>query len=106
MEKNEILKLKKRLEDEQRELEKILSRLHHDQETTDVLSEDEIADIYEEIDLEETLEENLKKRLKVVNEALKRINENTYGVCVKCNQPIEKDRLELDPATIYCSQCI
>jgi phosphoserine phosphatase RsbU/P len=37
-----------------------------------------------------------------VDEALERISKGTYGLCESCHEPIESDRLALDPLTRYC----
>ncbi len=37
--------------------------------------------------------------------ALQRIEDNTYGVCTKCGQPIVEARLEAFPAAAKCSAC-
>lgn len=105
MEKSELIKFEKKLKEEQQEIEKMINNLHHSFERTDVLAEDEVADMYEETELEESLEDILKKRLQIINIALRKIDQGTYGICEKCHQPIEKEKLEIDPASIYCSLC-
>ncbi len=40
--------------------------------------------------------------LKLVREALQRIENGTYGICVDCGRPIERARLEAVPWTPYC----
>ena len=37
--------------------------------------------------------------------ALKRIETEDYGYCMGCDEPIEKRRLELDPAVLTCIAC-
>lgn len=68
-------------------------------------------------DLEEwgniTLSEELMNRIawreiytvEEIDEALKRIEEGTYGVCEKCGNPIEEERLEFLPWARYCARC-
>jgi DnaK suppressor protein len=43
--------------------------------------------------------------LQMINEALERIEDNTYGVCVHCEEPILPKRLEAVPWTLYCLRC-
>ncbi len=38
-------------------------------------------------------------------EALRRIDDGTYGCCARCNQDIDSRRLELVPAALYCVDC-
>lgn len=37
--------------------------------------------------------------------ALKRIKENTFGICVKCKKPIARERLEAVPIATMCYNC-
>ncbi|MGH7796298.1 MAG: TraR/DksA family transcriptional regulator [Candidatus Binatia bacterium] len=40
-----------------------------------------------------------------IDEALIRIAEGKYGVCVGCQEPIDARRLETTPAAIFCAPC-
>jgi RNA polymerase-binding protein DksA len=40
-----------------------------------------------------------------INEALRRIEEGTYGKCANCGADIEIERLEAIPYAILCSAC-
>jgi len=40
-----------------------------------------------------------------INEALRRIEEGTYGKCASCGADIEIERLEAIPYAILCSAC-
>ena len=40
--------------------------------------------------------------LKEVDSALRRMDEGTYGLCERCHDPIEQDRLMADPLLEYC----
>ena len=40
-----------------------------------------------------------------VRDALARLDAGTYGICQKCGQPIDEERLELLPLTTYCIRC-
>jgi DnaK suppressor protein len=44
--------------------------------------------------------------LRLVREALMRIEAGTYGVCTKCNSDIESERLEFVPESTMCTKCI
>ncbi|HVW10643.1 MAG TPA: TraR/DksA family transcriptional regulator [Bryobacteraceae bacterium] len=41
----------------------------------------------------------------LVTEALKRIEDNTYGVCLECDEPISARRLAALPWARYCISC-
>ncbi len=43
--------------------------------------------------------------LQRIDAALKRIEDDEYGDCVQCGEPIEPKRLELDPAAPTCVSC-
>lgn len=43
--------------------------------------------------------------LKALAAALQRIEEGTYGTCVKCGEPISEERLEVVPQTPFCKTC-
>ena len=45
------------------------------------------------------------ERLQNVADALRRIENRTYGVCEGCETPIPKKRLEVFPAARYCIEC-
>ncbi len=40
--------------------------------------------------------------LKQVRDALRRIDDGSYGICIDCERPIEPARLEAVPWTPYC----
>ena len=43
--------------------------------------------------------------LQLVNEALSRVEEGTFGVCVSCDNEIQQKRLEAVPWTRHCINC-
>ncbi|MDD3098541.1 MAG: TraR/DksA C4-type zinc finger protein [Candidatus Pacebacteria bacterium] len=62
----------------------------------------------EEVETYENLlaiEYALESRLKEVNEALEKINNNNYGHCDICKKNIETDRLKANPAAKLCFSC-
>lgn len=69
-------------------------------------SEDE--NVLEVEDFQENLAEQKKQRedLKQIKEALKRIENGTYGKCLECgDQEIDKERLEIVPEAAACIKC-
>jgi DnaK suppressor protein len=40
-----------------------------------------------------------------ITAALRRIDAGEYGDCLKCDEPIDRRRLEFDPSGPYCLQC-
>ncbi len=43
--------------------------------------------------------------LQMINEALERIEDKSYGICVHCEEPIQTKRLEAVPWALYCLRC-
>lgn len=37
--------------------------------------------------------------------ALKRLDDGEYGLCRRCEEPINPKRLEIDPTALYCIDC-
>ncbi|MBQ4107184.1 MAG: TraR/DksA family transcriptional regulator [Lentisphaeria bacterium] len=43
--------------------------------------------------------------LELIEGAIKRLIDGTYGKCLDCGQPISEARLEVRPHAIYCVKC-
>jgi DnaK suppressor protein len=52
-----------------------------------------------------SLEKNLAKELKETKKSLKRLDEGTYGICIKCGKEIEPERVKAYPAAAICVNC-
>lgn len=52
-----------------------------------------------------SLTENEGKILKLIDEALARLQNGNYGLCVHCGQPIEPARLAAVPWARHCLAC-
>ena len=61
----------------------------------------EVADFAENVNATGHLE----GQRNAVEAALKRIEEGTYGTCIKCNTAIAEDRLRANPAADMCIHC-
>lgn len=46
-----------------------------------------------------------RKTLLEIEEALKRIEDKSYGICKMCSKPIAKTRLKALPYAKYCRKC-
>ena len=46
-----------------------------------------------------------ERRLISVDQALKRLEKQIYGICVDCEEEINVRRLEIDPIAIRCIKC-
>jgi DnaK suppressor protein len=58
-----------------------------------------------EAELQIRLHQTDGRLLRAIEEALARIRQGTYGVCVVCKQPISQARLEAVPWTRLCREC-
>src|SRR5215831_12148128 len=91
-------------------LEKTLSDQieRHVQHGRDQTSEDTVRDVGDESVAEEAASAQFTEAeidsttLQQVRDALKRIEDHTFGKCIVDGQPIEKKRLEAMPWTPYC----
>lgn len=74
-----------------------------DIETTPTLEEE--ADETEEYATLLPIEISLEERLKDINTALKKIENNQYGKCEKCAKNISINRLIICPEAKFCLKC-
>ncbi len=51
------------------------------------------------------LVQSLARRVGMVDRALAKIQEGTYGVCDRCGKPISSARLEARPESVLCLDC-
>lgn len=51
------------------------------------------------------LDENLDRMLESVNNALRKIDAGTYGVCDRCGREINPERLKVLPYAVFCIEC-
>ena len=107
--------MKAQLLQEKEELEKDLARIARptdkkegDYETTfDDIGSDrednatEVDQYSDNLPVETTLE----KRLQDILEALKRMENGTYGICDNCQKEIDIERLKANPAAKTCISC-
>jgi len=56
-------------------------------------------------EVDESLEENAEQIGREIEAALARIDDGTYGTCVKCGKPIPEARLEAVPYATLCIEC-
>lgn len=69
-------------------------------------SKDENAQEVTEFEKLKILEVNLEKKLSEINETLKKIKKDTYGVCQNCSSEIEEPRLKAIPTAALCASCV
>jgi len=64
--------------------------------------ENEAADKNEEYHINSIVLDELTVRYNNIQHALQKIDAGTYGTCEMCGEPIEADRLEVNPAARNC----
>lgn len=96
------------------ELEELLARLERDEasirhDRADATADDEhdpegttLSGEWQKLD---GLQRSMKAELAEVVAALGRIDDGTYGRCIRCGQPIPTGRLEVRPMATMCVPC-
>ena len=92
--------------------EEILNNLLAENQDFEALVKDldpkDLADIAaDDIDRKtlEALSSHDIKRLRLIETALSRINNERYGICMSCNKKIPSERLEAIPYAFMCIEC-
>jgi DnaK suppressor protein len=67
--------------------------------------EADLAVMAENKERELWLANDAKQRLELIDKALARIDNGTYGKCVNCGRPIPEERLLTLPLTLYDVDC-
>ena len=105
---SETLSLFKKLFEDQRQRIAFSQRLMNPEF---LLSSDELSDESDlaAVELETSMRLRMRNRealySKKVEEALRRINEGTFGACEECEEEIELKRLEARPTATLCVSC-
>ena len=108
MDKKKLEAFKKRLETRQQELRRTVSRTQQDGRTADEDSAQDIADRAANSYTKEFLfsqSNNDRQLLQMVENALSRIREGSFGECISCGKEINPKRLEAVPWTRHCIEC-
>ncbi|HRK01042.1 MAG TPA: RNA polymerase-binding protein DksA [Oligoflexia bacterium] len=95
--------LTKWLEELRKDMQQTVSQISHDDEVyadwTDVAS----------VETDKTMQLKIRDRERVlmskIEEALRRIDDGTYGECERCDEPISEPRLKARPVTTLCIDC-
>jgi len=108
MEKKKLDVFKKRLEERQRELRHNVTRTEQDGRAADQDTAQDIADRASSSYQKEFLfsqSNSERQTLQMVEGALERIREGTFGECISCGTEINPKRLEAVPWTRHCIAC-
>ena len=108
MDKKKAEYYKKRLVTTQDELLRLVTKSERDGREADEEATQDIADkaanSYTKEFLFHQSDEN-RRLLQMVNEALERVKEGTYGLCVSCQGEVQVKRLEAVPWARHCFEC-
>jgi DnaK suppressor protein len=109
MDKKVLEQFKKGLEERQRVLRESVSRTEQDGRAADATdSAQDIADRASSSYQKEFLfhqSNNDRQLLQMVESALERIRQGSYGECIACGNEINSKRLQAVPWTRYCINC-
>lgn len=108
MDKRKLETFKKRLETRQQELRRMVSRSQQDGRSADEDVAQDIADKAASSYNKEFLfhQSNADRQLlQMVETALARIREGSFGECISCGKEINPKRLEAVPWTRHCIEC-
>ena len=108
MDKKKLDQFKKKLEERQQELRRIVSRTEQDGRAADSDSAQDIADKAANSYNKEFLfhqSNNERKLLQMVETALERVRQGSFGLCISCGGEINSKRLEAVPWTRHCIAC-
>ena len=102
--------LRKMLEDRRRELmnsvhDKIRDARAEGAKDREVLDQGESSEVDIQEDIEFALIQMKSETLNKVNEALRRLEEGTYGNCFECGEEIAEARLRALPFAVRCKDC-
>ena len=102
--------LKKMLEERRRELLSAVQGKIRDVRAEggrerDVLDQGESSEVDIQEDIEFALIQMKSETLNKINEALRRLDEGTYGNCFECGEEIAHPRLRALPFAVRCKEC-
>jgi DnaK suppressor protein len=108
MEKLEVGQLRKKLELQRQEVVRFLRQLEQETRSLDVDTAQDSADLCVSSTSKEQLFQQSSQRrtsLRLIEAALRRIDDGTFGECAGCGGEIPTRRLQALPWTQFCLSC-
>lgn len=108
MDRKRMEQFQKRLQQKQLELMQVVARIEQDGRAADEEATQDIADKATNSYTKEFLFHQSsadRAQLQLVNDALARIREGTYGECAACGEELNLKRLEAVPWASLCINC-
>lgn len=103
--KENLTKLKNKLEEGKESILSELKRLEKIPEFGNDADPDEETDESEEYGNQLAIAQEIKNRLADIDSALSKIERGKYGICEKCEKEISLELLEIDPESRICKDC-
>jgi DnaK suppressor protein len=108
MEYGDVERLRQKLEFQRHETRQFLRRLDQEAQSLDAESTQDSADrCVISLSKESLFERSSQRRtvLRLIEAALKRISDGSFGICVGCSEQIQDQRLQALPWTQFCLRC-
>ena len=108
MKKEDYILLKKELEDKKARIQKVISDNEKEMKalsSSDVSDEADQATISTDTAIEQAITSKQLKELKEIDYALFKMENETYGICEMCEEPIGRERLKVKPQAKFCIVC-
>lgn len=103
--KEEIKHYEEKLEAEREKVTEEMHQASTPENFGDDVDPDEETDEAEGFANATAAAQSLKDRVNEIEEALARIHDGTYGVCLECGKEISKDLLDVVPESMLCKDC-
>ncbi len=97
--------LQKQLQERQVELQQRLDNIKKDRTKKNSADWAEQAQERENDEVLDALGNEATEELNLVHKALDRMKDDSYGVCLACNEEIPVERLKIMPYARYCVRC-
>lgn len=108
MEQGDVERLRQKLEFQLQETRQSLRRMEQEAQSLDTESTKDSADrCVISVSKESLFERSSQRRtvLRLIEAALKRISDGSFGMCVSCAEEIQDQRLQALPWTQFCLRC-
>jgi DnaK suppressor protein len=108
MDKKKAESFRKRLLAKQEELSRLVTKSERDGRQADEEATQDIADKAANSYTKEFLfhqSDDNRRMLQLVNEALERLKNSSYGLCLSCHEEVQVKRLEAVPWARHCIEC-
>lgn len=100
-----LLAEKRRLLEERESVDRELAEKNGDSSDYDYYDPSDSATEAVEYSKDYAIEENVRDILQRIDEALRKIDEGSYGICDRCEGQIHPDRLRALPYATLCIDC-